>query len=902
MTALFRNVLTADFHGSIMIFAVLVLRLILRKTPKKYICFLWMLAGLRLLLPIPLQSRFSLQPAGLPLTLPTDLPALLSAVWICAALVIASYSVISYLHLRQQVTEAVKAPGGWESDRIDTAFVLGFLKPKIYIPVGLSTETRKQILAHERTHLDKGDHWMKMIGFVALAIHWFNPLVWIAYILLCRDIEMACDERVVQFMELEERKAYASALLQCSTNRVHYAACPVAFGEVSVKYRIKSALSYKKPALWMSLLGVLSIVFAAVCLFTTPAEKVEVVVDKQEMLARSSSRSPIEFVPAESPASEPNPDWGLDLIADIQSPTGGSIVYVIEERFEALTGEMFGSDAHLEKWNGSEWEFLCTVDNPMTSVGFAQSRDELVMQWPMEIDWTLTQGSLEAGDYRFVQTVSTGEQTETLRAPFHIYREQLPNVEEEALNRCETALDKLISGGGYHVTLHRQEPDKKMIPIRHITVSGGQCQVEHELGGYTIWHSTGENARNSITGWDIPYRLKENRKYLFPEGQSKISQEEISFASVWTDYTGTAYRGEETYCFSPDGNLLSVERITQALDKKGNVTETNRIWLEAVTINPIAGLNMETDYVPEDSFTAQQNSPWGVFFRVDDDYLQPTGGEVWMSVNAVGVSDFTTDGIYWLEKRVRSHWERLGGENKTGFWGGETYQLTAQGQVVNVDWSADYGNLEAGVYRMGKRIFKGAESIITYAEFSIGESGGVFGKGGQEALNRVDAALARLGQNAYRVEQWYGPHNEYGTADSLTAVYWHYADTEVWDVYKQEQYSHSVAMKPEDDWFYGDWMKRSFNNEAYDCMYFPEGDSVISDDEITFAQSYSRTGWTDTTTVYTYRFNAAGEICEIITCYTNNGIPGGYVRYVVTDAPEAEIRAWVEQKMAERNG
>ena len=94
--------------------------------------------------------------------------------------------------------------------------------------------------------MEKGDHWIKMIGFVALALHWFNPLVWVAYVLLCKDIEIACDQRVVQFMELDERKAYSSALLLCSTNRVHYAACPVAFGEVSVKYRIQSVLNYRK--------------------------------------------------------------------------------------------------------------------------------------------------------------------------------------------------------------------------------------------------------------------------------------------------------------------------------------------------------------------------------------------------------------------------------------------------------------------------------------------------------------------------------------------------------------------------------------------------------------------------------------------------------------------------------
>lgn len=179
------------------------------------------------------------------------------------------YSILSYRRLRQQVQDAVKIRGGWESNHIDTAFILGFLKPKIYIPAGMSSQERRYILEHERTHLDKGDHWIKMIGFLALSLHWFNPLVWVAYILLCKDIEMACDERVVQFMELDERKGYSNALLSCSAPRFHFAS-PVAFGEISVKERILSVLRYKKPGVIFSLLGILALCFVTVCLVTNP--------------------------------------------------------------------------------------------------------------------------------------------------------------------------------------------------------------------------------------------------------------------------------------------------------------------------------------------------------------------------------------------------------------------------------------------------------------------------------------------------------------------------------------------------------------------------------------------------------------------------------------------------------
>ncbi len=266
------NLLTASFHGSVLILVVLVIRLVLWKTPKKYICLLWLLAGIRLLLPIEIRSDLSLQPRF-------SLPALPEGSWrvwlLCLWAVIAAgfggYSLVSYRKLKRRVRGAVPIRGGWESDHIDTAFILGFVKPKILIPTGMSNQSRRYILAHERTHLDKGDHWIKMIGFLALALHWFNPLVWVAYICLCKDIEMACDQRVVQFMEVAERKSYSAALLSCSSRRFHLAASPVAFGEVNVKKRIISVLNYKKPSFWISLLGVLAFFFVAICFLTSPA-------------------------------------------------------------------------------------------------------------------------------------------------------------------------------------------------------------------------------------------------------------------------------------------------------------------------------------------------------------------------------------------------------------------------------------------------------------------------------------------------------------------------------------------------------------------------------------------------------------------------------------------------------
>ena len=275
MAQFLNNLLTASIHGSIVILAVILLRLVLRKTPKKYICLLWLLAGIRLLMPIEIRSDLSLQPE---FALPVDwnLPALLPMIWGIVAICFGIYSMVSYIKLKAKVREAVRIRGGWECDKIETAFILGFIKPRIYIPMGMNHQARKHILEHERTHLDKGDHWIKMIGFLALALHWFNPLVWIAYILLCKDIEMACDERVVQFMELEERKSYSAALIACSSRQRYVSANPIAFGEVNVKKRILSVLNYKKPGFWISMLGVVAFFFVAVCLVTSPPAAAEI--------------------------------------------------------------------------------------------------------------------------------------------------------------------------------------------------------------------------------------------------------------------------------------------------------------------------------------------------------------------------------------------------------------------------------------------------------------------------------------------------------------------------------------------------------------------------------------------------------------------------------------------------
>lgn len=303
--------LQSGLFGSVIIVFILLARYFLKQAPRKYLCGLWVLAAIRLLIPFHVESQFSLQPQydqpsfaiqatdpeeypnvmpewtpiepGLETDMdpapenensasaPVDYLQMLCVAWIAVGIGLMIYSAVSYGLLKSRVRDAVKFDGNiLEADRIQGAFLLGYFKPRIYIPVGLSQRDRGFIVAHERVHLSRGDHWWKLIGFLCVCVHWYNPLVWIGYYYLCRDIEIACDEQVVRNMDLEQRKAYSFALLNCGKRLSGFMVCPVAFGEISLKQRIKMVLSYRRPGLWITVIAAVLVVFVAMCFLTTP--------------------------------------------------------------------------------------------------------------------------------------------------------------------------------------------------------------------------------------------------------------------------------------------------------------------------------------------------------------------------------------------------------------------------------------------------------------------------------------------------------------------------------------------------------------------------------------------------------------------------------------------------------
>ena len=300
LDVVFSLVLTMSLSASWIAAAVLVLRLCLKRAPKWVNVLLWGIVAVRLVLPVSIESPLSLLPrteAILPAVTAQPIqtgtaPAVGSAaaiasgaamrsqpgwttilawVWLVGIAVLLLYTWISTQRLRRKVREAVRLRGNiYETEHIASPFVLGVLRPRIYLPYHMDSRDREQVIAHEQAHLRRRDHVWKPLGFLLLTIHWFNPLLWLSYVLLCRDIELACDEKVIKHLDCGQRADYMQALVTCSVNRRRIAACPLAFGEIGVKERVKSVMNYKKPTFWIILLAAAACVVLAVCFLTNP--------------------------------------------------------------------------------------------------------------------------------------------------------------------------------------------------------------------------------------------------------------------------------------------------------------------------------------------------------------------------------------------------------------------------------------------------------------------------------------------------------------------------------------------------------------------------------------------------------------------------------------------------------
>ena len=311
MAAVFLKLLNLSISASWLVLAVLVLRLVSKRSPKWVNVLLWGIVALRLVLPFSIESALSLIPSAetvSPAAVQFDpAPTITSGVsvidnavnpslsehfsavptasvnplyvwteiagwvWLIGLGAMLLYALVSYLRLRRRVSVSLPVQDHiYLCDAISSPFILGVVKPHIYLPSDLDEVQRQNVLSHERAHLARRDHWWKPLGFALLAVYWFNPVLWLAYTLLCRDIELACDERVIRTMDESAVKTYSTVLLACSMPRKAVITCPLAFGEVGVKERVRNALHYKKPAFWVVAASVAVCVVVAVCFLTDP--------------------------------------------------------------------------------------------------------------------------------------------------------------------------------------------------------------------------------------------------------------------------------------------------------------------------------------------------------------------------------------------------------------------------------------------------------------------------------------------------------------------------------------------------------------------------------------------------------------------------------------------------------
>lgn len=790
MERFLQNLLIASIHGSILIFAVLLLRLVLLKTPKKYICYLWLLAGIRLLLPIEIRSDLSLQPEfTLSFAKISSLKwaAVLPWVWAAIAACFAIYSLISYLRLKDQVRDAIRIRGGWESDKIETAFILGFIKPKIYIPMGMDSQSRQNILAHERTHLDKGDHWIKMIGFLALALHWFNPLVWVAYILLCKDIEIACDERVIRFMELDERKAYSSALLRCSSRRAHFAASPAAFGEVSVKQRILSILKYKKPSFWLSLLGVLAFFFVAVCFLTSP------------------------------PAAQT----------------------------EALSPE--------------ERENLAKIE---------QCREELEAQFAKEAFCAAIQGRTSNGSVRWTAKLYwQGEDTLwTLRTS---YQEGIAEGYMERAGKHYAwysdswmLVDKADTRFGQWLDLFRWDMDTAAF------VEDTQEDGYDRLRFTTQW----EGEDQTIHTQTVQYTSKDT--------------------SVWVQIERPNYPDVDiiALCF---GENVFFPEISKPISQVFEEAEA------AIRDENVTNAELESQAVYND---------WGVSFRIDDDRLSSTGSDISFYQMEFGKGNLFTTDEYWIEKYTDGTWEQVPTVT-TPNWEGKGYGVAKMNSTYEyLDWSPLYGQLEPGLYRMGKRFENrgqegnGVTRLPAYAEFTILETVNGDTPEAKAAVERCYTKLEELkqrkvlhwktvsakdsedevwadGENFLHITHFFGPDvpEEQLTEDDRRLI--PRTDTMVrYDGVGYETLREDPDIPASKDlglaistlsptrggWSWYGSIGEDLNMNLYERknqpISFPEGIGVISDEKVCFAAVWDVGDGTQEMDIYTYRFDEDGNL------------------------------------------
>lgn len=412
MSTAVSELLKMSFHGSVLLLLVMGIRAVCPHMPKRFAVWMWAVAAVRLVCPFVLTSVFSLMPAVttpkggelLTLTLPGDTVSIpvaaycpdwlttAAVVWGIGAAVMVLYTVAAFCRTHKTLREAVCLSGNvYECDRIPTPFIFGLIRPRIYVPSSMNEQDRVFVIAHEQAHLRRLDHLWKPLGFAVLTLHWFNPLVWVSYVLFCRDMETACDEQVIGTLGADSKKPYADALINCASTTRRIAACPLAFGETDVKTRVRRVLSYRKPSPLLKAAGVSLCLLLSLCFLTNPAVSALAPVQNEPPQTTASAVPTTPTTPT-APQTEPT------LVQYTQEMTVEAISARVVTAGDALTVRVRVTDSR-------------GVQNGVQVLLFCENEDGEYRTAAEEVTLSLCEGDAKNGIYEGTVTIPQDAQT-----------------------------------------------------------------------------------------------------------------------------------------------------------------------------------------------------------------------------------------------------------------------------------------------------------------------------------------------------------------------------------------------------------------------------------------------------------------------------------------------------------
>ncbi len=749
---LFLNLVNRSIAASWLVLAVLVLRLVLKKAPRWLHVVLWGLVAVRLLCPISIESGFSLVPSAqtLPPEIMTDhhpqistgipelndvinpafaqtfspepgdsanplqilIPAA-SVLWLIGLAVLLGYTAVSYWHLRRQISTAVLLRDNvFQSEFVTSPFLLGIIRPRIYLPYGIGAEDIRHVIAHEQAHIRRRDHWWKPMGFLFLSLQWFNPLMWVAYLLLCRDIELACDEKVIRELGWEQRADYSQALVACSINRRSIAACPLAFGEVGVKARVKSVMHYKKPGFWVMLVALVLCAAVAVCFLTNPREPAE------QMGVTYYYGTMVE----QAAKPVPGNDSVMRTYILLQSDHGEEMLFWAEQsdlRFVVFPGDHIQLRVEKEEDTG----LLIYTGVKSTDNSWATSREEAIEQAILDVNWySRYKEMLQCADFVLLAEERDNQaNTETYYgiALHQVFSLENGALEERGGSHIPVALTFFIDDSGRYILKEYWEPRDGAHNVGDI----------REKFPAFVWPDTQEHIQRQI-----------QNNYVRAVEHFQLDTDSV-IEGLLEDCTGEeiadslSYRellhyGRYTleYCFRRFEGGNQTGQLGKLMSRV--CKEILEIQGKAVPGKDLHGQDWYDAYADRTESPGTQQD-WGVNLSVQNVTAEGAtivcsqSGGSFQRDSMFGSMHLLSGSHYWLEEKVDGEWVPVPLPQET-VWTMEGWMIPFGDSVEwNTRWESLYGSLEPGQYRIGKTVTLSqtpGESLSQphYAEFDIG--------------------------------------------------------------------------------------------------------------------------------------------------------------------------------------